>query len=81
MTKAEIIRILKEQIGRETGLGLLEIDEAATFYSLGLDSISCVYVLDKLEKRLQIELTPIMFWDYPTVELLAEHLLTLREDG
>jgi acyl carrier protein len=81
MTKAEIIVVLKEQITRETGLRSEEIDLKASFHSLGLDSISCVYVMDRLEKRLQVELNPIVFWDYPTVELLSEHLLSLKTNG
>lgn len=76
-SRTEILSILKEHIGKETGISLSEIDDNATFYSLGLDSISAVYILDRLEKRLNIEMNPIFFWDYPTVGLLADHLTTL----
>jgi acyl carrier protein len=77
MTKAELIQILKEEISKETGLSLNEIENYSSFYSLGLNSVSCVYVLDKLERKLKVELNPIFFWDYPTVELLSEHIASL----
>ena len=78
MSKAEILTRLKQEIAKETGLTLPEIDDSASFYSLGLDSISSVFILDKLEKHLKVEMSPLFFWDYPTVELLAEYITTLN---
>jgi acyl carrier protein len=76
-TRSEILGILKGHIARETGLPLAEISDDATFYSLGLDSISSVFILDRLEKQLKIEMNPVFFWDFPTVGLLADHITTL----
>ena len=78
MTKAQIIILLKQEISKENGLPLSEIEDSATFYSLGLDSINAVFVLDKLEKHLKVEMNPLFFWDYPTVELLAEHISSIQ---
>jgi acyl carrier protein len=78
MTKAEILSKLKEEITKETGLKREEISDSATFASLGLDSISSVVILDKLEKHLKVEMNPMVFWDYPTVELLAEYVTSLK---
>jgi acyl carrier protein len=79
MTRHEIMTIIKEEVARETGLPLTEIEERADFFSLGLDSIRAVYVLDQLEKKLKMELNPIYFWDYPTIGALSEFLATLRK--
>lgn len=78
MTKSELLKIIKEEIARESGLSINEINDDSDFFSLGLDSISCVYVLDRVEKKIKIELNPLFFWDYPTVELLSGHLATLK---
>lgn len=75
--KTEILNALKEEIAKEAGIPVSGIEDNASFYSLGLDSISSVFVLDELEKKLGIEMNPLYFWDYPTVALLAEHLTTL----
>lgn len=76
-TKPDILSALKEEIAKEAGLPVSGIDNDASFYSLGLDSISSVFVLDALEQKLGIEMNPMFFWDYPTVSKLAEHLSSL----
>jgi acyl carrier protein len=80
MSRDQLIHLLKEEISKETGLSYDEIKDAAPFYSLQLDSISCVFVLDEISKKIDIELNPLFFWDYPTVELLADHILSLTKN-
>lgn len=76
MTKIHIRKLLKEEIANETGLPIDDIADDASFFSLGLNSISAVYILDSLEKKLNIPMNPLYFWDYPTVQLLADFLAT-----
>ncbi len=78
MIRQEILTKLKEEIAEETGLAIAEIDDSATFFSLGLNSISAVYILDKLEKELKVEMNPLFFWDYPTVELFVDYIASLK---
>jgi acyl carrier protein len=80
MTKEQIIAILKTEISKETGLSLNEIQDTSDFFSLGLDSISCIYVLDRFEKKIKAELNPILFFDYPTIERLCGHVAKLKAD-
>lgn len=80
MTRNDILAALKAEIAKETGKPLSQIEENASFYSLGLDSISSVFILDELEKQLRIEMNPMYFWDYPSVGLLADHLTTLKKN-
>lgn len=76
----DVLLLLKTEIARETGIPVSEIADTATFFDLGLNSISAVFILDVLEKKLGIEMNPLFFWDYPTVELLAGHIVTLRQE-
>lgn len=78
-TKTEILQLLKDEIASETGISSSEIADSASFFELGLNSISAVFILDVLEKKLKIEMNPLFFWDYPTVELLADYLTTLSK--
>lgn len=78
-TKTEILQLLKDEIASETGISSSEITDSASFFELGLNSISAVFILDVLEKKLKIEMNPLFFWDYPTVELLADYLTTLSK--
>ena len=77
MSPEEIIKLLKAEISSETGIALDEIDDDASFFSLGLDSVSCVFVLDRVEKKLKVELNPMFFWDYPTVATFGAFLSTM----
>jgi acyl carrier protein len=76
-TKADILLLLKREIASETGIDVTEISDASSFFELGLNSISAVFILDVLEKKLKVEMNPLFFWDYPTVDLLAGHISTL----
>jgi acyl carrier protein len=79
MTTSEIIDILRSEIARETGLPPEEISNDVEFFELGLDSISCIYVLDRFEKKISIELNPLHFFDYPTITKLSEFLSTQKK--
>lgn len=51
-----------------------KIDIQQTFDNYGLDSLQAVSLSGDLETWLSMEISPTVVWDYPTVELLAEHL-------
>ena len=74
-TKESTIAIIKKLISEETGITINEIKETDSFFNLGLDSVSCIFLMDKLEKQLHIELNPIHFWDYPTIDTYSEFIV------
>jgi len=51
-----------------------EIDIAEPFARFGLDSIAAAGLSGDLEDWLNRRLPPTLIWDYPTIELLAQHL-------
>ncbi|MEQ8476439.1 acyl carrier protein [Fulvivirga sp.] len=53
-----------------------KIDPSIEFLNLGIDSLTGLNLMTKLENLLKMELDPIMFWNYPTIEKLSEHLST-----
>lgn len=73
-TKEEILQLLKSEIAAETGIAISEIGDEASFFELGLNSISAVFILDVLEKKLNVEMSPLFFWDYPTLDRFAEYI-------
>jgi acyl carrier protein len=60
---AKVLRIPKDRV---------KTDEK--FNRLGLDSAMIVYVMMELEEKLDIELSPDDFYDYPTVNELSHYL-------
>jgi len=79
LTKNELIELFKMEVATETKDDLTTISETDNFLSLGLDSITCIFLLERMEKHLGIDLNPIWFWDYPTIDSLSDHILTLLE--
>ena len=75
MTRPELITLLKTIIADETGIALHEISDTDTFFNLGLDSVSCIFLMDKLEKKLKLELNPMFFFDYLFIDTYADFLL------
>ena len=82
-TREDVIKLLKEMISDETRISLDDMKDTDSFFSLGLDSVSCIFLMDRLEKKLHLELNPIHFWDYPSIDTYAGFLLTeyLTEDA
>nr|QEO74705.1 phosphopantetheine-binding domain-containing pro [uncultured bacterium] len=60
-------------------LKLKSLDSEQPFQNYGLDSISATILAARLEKRLKREVAPKWLIEYPTVEMLARHLMT--QDG
>jgi len=75
MNRESIVEIVKEAISNEMGISLSEINENDSFFNLGMDSVSCIFVMERLENTLQLELNPIHFWDYPSIDTYADFLL------
>ena len=61
-------------IAREGQLEPADISVQQSFFELGLDSISAIFLLDLVEKEFSIELQPLDFWDYPTIESFSQYI-------
>ncbi len=84
MKNKDEVRIdLKKIIAEETGIDLKDIQDSDSFFNLGLDSVRCIFVMEKLEGKYGITLNPIAFWDYPTIDTYADFLILeyLAKDG
>ena len=81
-TISDGFEMMKEQISTfcvDRLSGLLRIpkdaiDSNAKFSRLGLDSAMTVYLLMDLEDKLDLELSPEAFHDYPTIDALSAYL-------
>jgi acyl carrier protein len=64
---ANVLRIPTDRIKTDT-----------KFSRLGLDSAMVVYLLMELEEKLDLELSPDDFYDYPTIDDLSQYLAERR---
>lgn len=71
---AAIRRWLTARIAASLELRADDIDETLPFSSYGLDSVAAIGLSGELEQWLGRRLPPTLTWDYPTIELLADHL-------
>jgi acyl carrier protein len=64
---ANLLRITTDRVKTDT-----------KFSRLGLDSAMVVYLLMELEEKLELELSPDDFYDYPTIDELSRYLAERR---
>jgi acyl carrier protein len=68
ITKNELTEFIKKQIEKECNVPYVEIDVRKEFADYNLDSFQAVYIMDQLEKYLETELSPLYFFDNPTID-------------
>nr|WP_323135370.1 acyl carrier protein [Dyella silvatica] len=70
-----------EQIAKEAGVSIEDIDPRRTFESYALDSAHALLLLSQLEQRLSLKLSPTLVWNYPTIEKLAARLQQMADEA
>lgn len=69
---------LADRIAGEMNVAPETISLDETFSNLGLNSLKTLIITGELGEFLGVEeLNPALFWDYPTIQKLAEHLTGL----
>ena len=65
---------LIDRIAEYTGSTPLSIDSTIPFADYGLGSAEAVILSGDMERWLGRRLSPMLLWDYPTIDALAQHL-------
>jgi polyketide synthase PksN len=71
---ADLVLVIRQAVANALQLPLHEINTDEDFGRSGMDSIQAMYALDEIERKLNIELNPILFWEYATINRLAAYL-------
>lgn len=74
MTRQAIEEWLIAKIREVQRLDGAEIDVQAPFEKYGLGSVQAVSLVGDLEEWLDRPLPATLFWDYPSIEAIANHL-------
>lgn len=70
-----IVRWLVEHVGAELKVDPESLPHDRAFFELGLNSLNTLVISGELAEFLGgDDLSPSLFWDYPTIEKLANHL-------
>ena len=70
---------LVEWIAKELNLPANEIDTSKSLLEYSLSSMTAMMLVGELEELLQIEISPTLVWDYPSIDLLVEYLAAEAE--
>ena len=72
---AERIEVwLLEWLVERVGLDAADVRHDRPFAEYGVDSLASVELSQELEKEFDVELTPVVAWNYPTAAALARYL-------
>jgi acyl carrier protein len=74
VTKSAIIEFLKQEVSKECRVPYEAVNADLPFADFAMDSLQAVYVMDRLEKFIGVELSPLYFWDYPTIDSLSDFI-------
>ena len=77
VNQAAIQQWLAAELSEYTGLDPAHIDITTPCTEYGLDSIAGVSIAGDLELWLDLQLSPTLLWDYPSIALASEHLFTM----
>ena len=69
------MEFLRSEVSKECDVPVAEVDTTVPFTNFRMDSLKAVYIMDRLEKFLGKELSPLYFWDHPTIESLSDFLV------
>ncbi|UQA57022.1 type I polyketide synthase [Polyangium aurulentum] len=71
----DVRSLLRQTLASRLGISAGGIDPGERFSRYGLGSLDAAALLKELEIALGRPLSPTLFWEHPTVETLAAHLL------
>jgi acyl carrier protein len=80
VSQADIVDWLVLQLADQVGLDPSAIDIQKPCAEYGLDSIAGVSIAGDLEVWLDLQLSPTLLWDYPSIDRVSQYLMTALED-
>lgn len=79
LTEEELILFCRQELSQMTGVAPELIHEDTSFEDLRLNSIHAMQMLDELEDRLHISISPIVFWENPTLHAFCKYIASLTK--
>lgn len=74
LSEEDLILFCREELSQMMGVPPESIDVNDNFEALRLNSIHAMQMLDELEDRLNISISPIVFWENPTLSSFCKSI-------
>ncbi len=80
MSESEIEKWLIERISSRLRIPASTVDSSEPLASYGLESTMAVSLAEELTRYTGVAQDPMLFWEYPTIRELVEHISSLRAE-
>ncbi len=74
-TEEEVVKAIVDELALMLGLPAEAINPNQSFETYRLNSIHAMQLLDELEGKFHIELSPLWIWEFPTISLFAKQVV------
>ena len=74
MEKEEVLACITELMGEAMGCDKEDVDVNASFFSIGISSVQALKIINKLRKKLNVDINPVAMFECKCAEDLAEYL-------
>lgn len=74
MNTEQIIKFLKEEIALAVHQEPESIDPDLNFLKIGISSISTLRIINKIKKKLQVDISLVAMFEYKTISEFAKYL-------
>lgn len=74
MKREEIVDYMTAEIAENLKERAENIDPDANFMKLGISSVQALKIINKLRKKLNVDITPVAMFEYKTITEFADYL-------
>ena len=78
-TKDDVIKLLNSEICLLTGIPHHEIGPTTNFIQFGISSIQTITILNKVKKKLGVDINLFAMFEYKNIDQLSDYLATFLE--
>ena len=75
MKKEDIIELIKTEIALALNQDPDDIDEDVNFLRVGISSVQALKIINRVRKKLEIEINPVALFEYKTIVEFAGYLM------
>ena len=75
MNKEDIIELIKTEIALALNQDPDDIDEDVNFLRVGISSVQALKIINRVRKKLEIEINPVALFEHKTIAEFAGYLL------
>lgn len=81
LTRQDILAWLIDKVAQELWLEAATLDLLKPFRAYGMDSISAAVLMGEIAEHMQLDVSPTLFEEYPTINALATHLAARKAEA